>query len=178
MKRMTKVALVMTLAVVVAADFAVAAQAGTARHDSGLHHRIADVTFTKWLTSLPNAPSAAGASMAGVVGGDVGPGPFAGIVLTEDTTTRPNHWLAEALYGFIGTKHSFVASNHIDENDTASPITARIRGVVTWGWRKGAHVTGKYTLWETCPISTPGNVLAPSCFRGHLHLWLRKGEVR
>jgi hypothetical protein len=176
MKRMTKVALVMVVAVVVAANSTVVAQAGTVRHDSGVHHRIADVTFTKWLTSLPNAPSAAGASMAGVVGGDVGPGVFVGMVLTEDTTTRLNHWLADAFYGFIGNKHSFVASNHIDEDDSASPITARIRGVVVWGWMKGAHVTGQYTLWETCPIATPGNVFAPSCFKGHLHLWRTDGD--
>jgi hypothetical protein len=175
MKRTTKLALVI-VAVVVAANSTVVAQAGTVRHDHGVHHRIADVTFTKWLTSLPDAPSAAGASMAGVVGGDVGRGVFVGMVLTEDTTTRPDHWLADAFYGFIGTKHSFVASNHIDENDTASPITARIRGVVTWGWMKGAHVTGKYTLRKTCPIPTPGNVFAPSCFEGHLHLRLSAAD--
>jgi hypothetical protein len=175
MKRLTTAALAIVVAVLlVAANFAVVAQARPTRPDDVLTHHIADVTFTKWLTSLPNAPSAAGASMAGVVRGDVGPGAFAGMVLTEDTTSRPNHWLADALYGLIGSKHSFVASNHINENDTTSPITARIRGVVTWGWMKGAHVTGRYTLWDICPISTPGNVLAPSCFKGHLHLWLRE----
>jgi hypothetical protein len=162
----------MALAVVVAAQSAGVAQARTAKDGGGLHHRTADVAFTKWLTSLPNAPSAAGAAMAGAVKGDVGPGGFAGMVLTEDTTSQFNHWLARALYGFVGSEHSFVAANHIDEDDSASPVTARIRGVVTWGWMKGAHVTGMYTLWETCPIPTPGNVFAPSCFRGHLHLWL------
>jgi hypothetical protein len=172
MKHVTKVALVMAVAVVVAANLAVVAQARTARHPDGLHPRIADVTFTKWLTSLPNDPSAAGAAMAGVVGGDVGRGAFAGMVLTEDTTSQPEHWLAQALYGVIGSKHKFVASNHINENDKASPITARIRGVVTWGWMKGAQVIGRYTLWQKCPIATPNNVFAPSCFKGHLHLSL------
>jgi hypothetical protein len=165
------------VAVATATSLAVVAQArtaGTARPDGSRGQRSADVTFTKWLTSLPNAPSAAGASMAGVVGGDVGPGTFAGIVFTEDTTSRPGFWLARAFYGFIGSKHSFVAYNHITENDGVSPITATIRGVVIAGWMKGARVTGEYTLLETCPIPTPGNVFAPSCFQGTLHL--RRGH--
>jgi hypothetical protein len=173
MKRRTAVTL--AVAVFVAASFAVVAHARTAETatpDGGRNHRSADVTFTKWLTSVPHAPSAAGASMAGVVGGDVGPGVFAGKVLTQDTTSRPGFWLAQALYGFIGSKHSFLAYNHITENDTMSPITATIRGVVIAGWMKGAQVTGEYTLFDTCPIPTPGNVFAPSCFQGTLHLQL------
>lgn len=173
MKRMTGV--IVAVAVVAAASLAIVAQARspeTGRPDGRRGHRSADVTFTKWLTSLPNAPSAAGASMAGVVGGQVGPGAFAGAVLTEDTTSRAHSWLARALYGFIGSKHSFVASNDIAENDGVSPIVATIRGVVLAGWMKGAHVTGKYTLLDTCPIHTPGNVSAPGCFQGTLHLQL------
>jgi hypothetical protein len=112
--------------------------------------------------------------MAGVVGGDVGHGAFAGIVFTDDTTSRPGFWLAKAFYGFIGSKHSFVAYNRITENDGVSPITATIRGVVIAGWMNGARVTGKYTLLETCSIPTPGNVFAPSCFQGTLHL--RRGH--
>ena len=95
MKRMTG----LMLAVVLAAGFAVAAQARpatTAAPDGGRNHRRANVTFTKWITSVPNAPSAAGASMAGVVGGDVGPGVFVGKVLTEDTTSQPGFWLGRA----------------------------------------------------------------------------------
>ena len=99
-----------------------------------------------------------------------GPGTFAGIVLTEDTTSRPTFWLARALYGFFGSKHYFVAFNHVTENDGATPITASIRGVVIAGWMKGARVRGEYTLLDTCPIPTPGNVFAPSCLQGTLHL--------
>ncbi len=167
MKRMIALALVVAATTSLAA-VAQARTAGTAK-PSSREQRSADVTFTKWLTSLPNAPSAAGASMAGEVGGDVGHGAFAGIVLTEDTS-QPPLWLANALYGFIGKKHSFVAYNHITENDGASPITATIRGVVVAGWMKGARVTGEYTLLDQCPIDTPGNVFAPSCFQGTLHL--------
>jgi hypothetical protein len=167
----------LVLAVATAASLATVAQAriaGTAGPDSSRQQRSADVTFTKWLTSLPNAPSAAGASMSGVVGGEVGPGTFAGLVLTEDTS-KPPFWLAKALYGFSGSKHSFIAYNHIAENDGVSPITATIRGVVIAGWMKGARVTGEYTLLDTCdPIPTPGNVFAPSCFQGTLHL--RRGN--
>jgi hypothetical protein len=166
MKRM----LGLTLAVAVAASFAVAAQAGLASGGSSIgdrNQRSADVTFTKWLTSVPNAPSAAGASMAGVVGGDVGPGFFMGKVLSEDTSQSPI-WLARALYGFNGRKHPFLAYNHITENAG----TATIRGVVIAGWMKGARVTGQYTVWETCPIPTPRNVFGDVCFQGTLHLQL------
>jgi hypothetical protein len=164
------------LAVVVTAGFAVTAQAGTAgtaSHGGGGNRRSADVTFTKWVTSLPEDPSTfAGVSMDGVVGGDVGSGTFSGMVVSDDTTSRPGFWLAQALYGFIGGKRSFVAHNLITENDTASPITATIRGLVISGWMMGAHVTGEYTLLDPCPIPTPDNVLGTACFQGTLHLQL------
>jgi hypothetical protein len=172
MKRMIALA----LAVATAASLAAVAQAriaGPARPDNSRQQRTADVTFSKWLTSLPNDPSAVGASMAGVVGGDVGPGTFAGLVLTEDTSQLP-FWLATALYGFRGSKHSFVAYNHITENDGASPVTATIRGVVIAGWMKGARVTGEYTVLDCDPLPMPGNLFAPSCFQGTLHL--RRGD--
>ena len=135
--------------------------------------RTADVTFTKWMTNLPNDPSAAGASMAGVVGGDVGDGTYAGIVLSDDTTSMPGFWLGHALYSFIGSEHTFVANNFITEDDTVSPITATLRGRVIVGWMKGAWITGEYTQFDTCPIPTPGNVFGTLCFQGTLHLRLK-----
>ncbi len=167
----------LTLAVAVAASFAVVAQARTAvgggPADGGRDHRSADVTFTKWVTSLPaHPPTLAGISMAGVVGGDVGPGTFAGKVIKDDTTSKPGFWLAQALYGFNGSKHAFVAYNFVTEDDTTTPVTATIRGVVILGWMMGARVTGEYTRWDTCPIPTPGNVFGSVCFRGTLHLQL------
>jgi hypothetical protein len=167
----------LVIAVAAAASLAVAAQARTAdRAPAGgdRNHRSADVTFTKWLTSFPNDPSAAGASMAGFVDGDVGPGTFAGKIIRDDTTSRPDFWLGQALYGFRGSKHSFVAYNFITEDDTATPVTATIRGVVVAGWMKGARVTGEYTLRDCDPIPTPGNVMGTACFQGTLHL--RLGE--
>jgi hypothetical protein len=162
------------LVVVCAAGLAVAAQVPTVGSASpGTdHHRSADVTFTKWVLTFPSDPSFAGASMTGVVGGDVGPGAFAGIVLKDDTTTKPGFWLAQAQYGFFGSKHSFVAHNFIRENDTVNPVTARIRGVVIWGWMRGARVTGEYTAYDPCPIPTPGNLFGDLCLQGTLHLEL------
>jgi hypothetical protein len=164
----------LVIAVAAAASVAVAAQA---RPAGGSPHkqRGADVTFTKWLTSFPNDPSAAGASMAGVVGGDVGPGTFAGKIIRDDTTSRPSFWLGQALYGFEGSKHSFVAYNFITEDDRTSDVTATIRGVVIQGWMAGARVTGEYTQWATCPIPTPGNVAGSMCFQGTLHLQFGNG---
>jgi hypothetical protein len=165
------------LAVIVAAGFAVSAQAGTggkAQPDGARAKRNADVTFTKWVTSPPeNPPTLAGISMAGVVGGDVGQGTYSGMVISDDRESKPGFWLAQALYGFRGSEHSFVAHNLITEDDTASPVTATIRGFVTSGWMTGARVTGEYTLLDPCPISTPGNVLGTACFQGTLHLQRR-----
>jgi ABC-type glycerol-3-phosphate transport system substrate-binding protein len=164
----------LALAVLVATSFAVAAQArpaATASQHGDWNHRSADVTFTKWVTSLPADPSTlAGVSMAGVVGGDVGPGVYQGKVIRDDTTSKPGFWLGQALYGFYGSEHSFVAYNFITENDTVSPATATIRGTVISGWMKGARVTGGYTALDPCPIATPGNVFGTLCFQGTLHL--------
>jgi hypothetical protein len=135
------------------------------------HQRSADVTFTKWIVVAPPLPSTnTGAVMAGVVGGDVGRGRYAGLVLGDDTTTQPGFWLGHARYEFRGRKHFFAADLHITENDTVVPVTATIEGVVTTGWMKGAHVTGQYRQWEACPIPTPGNVFGIMCYQGTLHL--------
>ena len=166
MKRMIGV----ILAIAVAAGFAVVAQARPTAGGSPAgdrNHRSADVTFTKWVTRLPADPSTmAGVSMAGVVGGDVGPGVYVGKVIRDDTTSKPGFWLGQALYGFNGSKHSFLAYNFITEDDRdPSSITATIRGVVIQGWMTGARVTGEYRQWDTCPIPTPGNVFGSVCSR-------------
>jgi hypothetical protein len=142
--------------------------------DGGRVIRSADVTFTKWVVGLPSDPSTtlAGTAMTGVVGGDVGSGTYAGIVLRDDRISMPGFWLAQAHYGFFGSAHSFVADNSITEDDTATPVTATISGVVIWGWMKGARVTGGYTRLDPCPIPTPGNLFGTVCFQGTLHLQL------
>jgi len=171
MKRM----IALVLAVGTAASLSAVTQARPAAGLShrGGHHR-AEVTFTKWVTSQPAGPATlAGAAMTGVVGGDVGRGAFEGAVTRDDTTSKPGFWLAQALYGFNGTKHSFVAYNFITEDDTATPVTATIRGLVVGGWMAGARVRGEYTQRDPCPIPTPGNVFGRACFQGTLHLRLR-----
>jgi hypothetical protein len=127
----------------------------TALADAGnLKANTFDVTFTKWVTSLPaHPPSNAGISMAGVVGGDVGEGLYAGKVLSDNLTV-PGFWLAHARYEFYGNEHHFIASVHVKENDMTNPATAVITGVITHGWLKGAHLTGKYTVMTVCPIAT------------------------
>ena len=97
------------------------------------------MTFTKWLVTLPARPVdlAPAHYMAGIVGGDVGRGRYAGLILGDDTTSKPGFWLGHARYEFHGRKHTFIADVHITENDTTDPITATISGTVTSGWLDG-----------------------------------------
>lgn len=165
----------LAVAVGTAVSLSAAPQSGSAADGVSAHgeHRSADVTFTKWVTSEPvNSSTLAGVSMTGVVAGDVGHGVFAGAVISDDTKSKPDFWLAQALYGFNGSKRSFVAYNFITENDKANPVTARIRGIVTGGWMIGARVSGEYTQRDPCPVPTPGNVFGRVCFQGTLHLRL------
>jgi hypothetical protein len=137
----------------------------------GPHQHSADVTFTRWATTLPSDSSAsAGIRMVGVVGGDIGPGRFAGEMISDAHTTRPHLWLGHVRYSLYGHEHSFIADVHITEDDDLVPITATIQGVVTQGWLKGDRVTGQYRQWDTCPIPTPGNVNGTICFLGTIHL--------
>jgi hypothetical protein len=122
----------------------------------------ADATFTKWLVSGSGA-------MSGVVGGRVGNGIYAGQVLDEPPAPA-GFWFGHARYEFHGAKHTFIADLHVVENDTLTPARATITGTVTSGWLTGARVTGRYTVMESCPMATPGNVLGSVCFRGQLHL--------
>ena len=129
-------------------DAADRAFAGLAATD----HERAENTFTKWITTPP--------AMAGVVGGDVGAGSYAGEILkyTPATTT-----VIEALYHFNGSKHSFTALVHVEQTG----LKAVIIGVVTEGWLKGNMVQGEYTQ-ITCvqaPSSTSG-----TCFQGTLDI--------
>ena len=133
---------------------ALALSTGVASADGRGHHRDAENTFTKWITTFP--------AMAGVVGGDVGAGTYAGEVLkyTPGTTT-----VIEALYHFNGSKRSFTALVHVEQTG----LKAKITGVVTDGWLKGHQVKGKYT--QISCTAAPGG----TCFRGTLKI-LRGGR--
>jgi hypothetical protein len=163
------------LVLVVASLFAVAPTQLALADSGGVKGHTFDFTFTKWVTSVPNYPSMDGAIMAGVVGGDVGNGRYAGEVITYDDSSEPGFTLINARYEFHGEKHSFIADVNVTQDNTAG--TASITGVITQGWLKGAQLTGEYTVWDTCPILTPGNVgnvAGTLCFQGTLHV-LRGG---
>ena len=172
--------IVATLALLVGvAAPSIAASPGTAAADGerGHHHRGADAAFTKWVVQGPADPSTlAGVLMVGVIEGDAGDGHFAGKVLSDDTTSKPGFWLAHVRYEFYGSEHTFILDVRVTEDDTKSPITATIRGVVTRGWLKGAQMTGEYTQRNSCPISTPGNAFGAICWQGTVHLEPRHGD--
>jgi hypothetical protein len=143
----------------------VAAIAGSAMAFSGnaKGHTFND-TFTKWVTD-----STAGV-MVGVVGGDVGPGTYAGQILAMNTVG--NTTTITAIYHFNGSKHAFTADVNITQDESAG--TAVITGVVTDGWLKGASVTGEYNVLNTCPMDTPDNAYGTVCFQGALHIQVPK----
>jgi hypothetical protein len=114
----------------------------------------AENTFTKWITTFP--------AMAGVVGGDVGAGTYAGEILKY---TPGNTTVIEALYHFNGSRHSFTALVHVEQTG----LKAVISGVVTAGWLKGRPVEGRYTQ-ITCTQSPNG-----ACFQGSLDILPRSG---
>jgi hypothetical protein len=121
-------------------------------------NKTSDDTFTKWITDYPN--------MAGVVGGDVGTGTFAGEVLSLVTVGDTTH--IEAIYHFNGKYHSFIAHVFVTQNDVVG--IGAIAGHVTDGWFKGGTVTGEYNVYLKCPIPTPGNSVGTQCYQGALHI--------
>ena len=128
-----------------------------------------DNTFTKWVTTSPPAPGVV-ANMAGVVGGDVGPGTYTGEVITANTVG--NITSIEARYHFNGSKHAFTAELNVTQDESTG--TATITGHVTQGWLKGASVTGEYTVLAVCPLDTPANAYGTLCFQGTLHVHVPK----
>ena len=128
-----------------------------------------DGTFTKWVTTTTPAEGVL-ANMAGVVGGDVGPGTYTGEVISVNTVG--NITSIEALYHFNGSKHSFTAELNVTQDESVG--TATITGHVTEGWLKGASVTGEYKLLPKCPLDTPDNAYGTLCFQGALHVHVPK----
>ena len=158
----TRVLAVTAAVVLLALSLGVAA----ASADDGRDHRNAENTFTKWVTGPGVAPVLA--NMAGVVGGDVGAGAFAGEVLSKvvvGTTAT-----IDARYHFNGSRHSFSASVHVVQTGIVDGSKAVIIGWVTDGWLKGNRVTGEYTQ-VTCE-KAPG--VFGTCFKGTLDI--RRGS--
>lgn len=141
--------------------------AGMVSADNSRYHRNAETTFQKWITGPGPAPIVA--SMAGVVGGDVGDGTFTGEVLTLVDNPAPpagdGTRVINAVYHFNGSKHSFTASMHVVATGHLFGDTATLTGLVTAGWLKGDMVTAEYTQ-GTC---THGGVTS-TCFTGTLQI--------
>ena len=106
----------------------------------GRSHGRVEVTFLKWIATLPN--------MAGVVSGDPGAGLFAGEILAFEQTERFTK--IEALYHVNGKDFQFTAHNHILQDKKTG--IAVIHGVVVDGPMKGAHVRGQYQEITPCGI--------------------------
>ena len=104
-------------------------------------------TFTKWLVGE-------GPIMAGVVGGAVGEGVYAGKVL--DLDPGPTTVIA-AIYQFKGSKRPFTALVHVEQTG----LEAEITGVVIDGWAKGNAVKGRYTQ-----IKCDHDGITTDCYQG------------
>jgi hypothetical protein len=130
--------------------------AGVASADGGRDHRNAENTFTKWITDF-NA-----GTMAGVVGGDVGDGTYAGQITSFAQTSTG--FVIDAAYHFNGSKHSFTASVHIVQTGFANGATAAIAGWVTEGWLNGNRAEGEY-MQVACTQAPNG-----TCFQGTLDI--------
>lgn len=116
--------------------------------------RVAENTFTKWIAGYPN--------MAGVVGGAVGPGTYAGLILSRTGAgTIANPIRITADYHFTGAFHSFTARVNIVEIGTA----ATIGGTVTDGWLKGYAASGEFDV-----ISCAHDGTTSTCFQGYLDI--------
>lgn len=120
----------------------------------GRDSRNAENTFTKYISSYP--------AMAGVVGGDVGVGTYAGTILSLSVTATG--LAIDATYTFDGSRHSFTAAVHIVQTGFTTGATATIAGQVTEGWLKGNEVEGEYTA-ISCTQAPDG-----ACFQGTLDI--------
>jgi hypothetical protein len=121
---------------------------------AGQDARNAENTFTKWIAGYPN--------MAGVVGGDVGPGTYAGVILSRTGTgTVADPILITADYHFNGSRHTFSARVDIVEIGTAATIT----GIVTDGWLQGNLAEGEFSVIRCTHDNT-----TTTCFQGTLDI--------
>ncbi len=127
----------------------------------GSDSRNAENTFTKWATTETPVPPVL-FDMAGIVGGDVGTGTFAGEVYSLNA--GPTVLVIDAAYHFNGSRHSFTALVHVVQTGYAPGSKAVITGRVTEGWLKGNLVAAGYTV-ITCTQAPNG-----TCFQGWLDI--------
>jgi hypothetical protein len=153
----TKVKGIRTRALAVIAAVALltlALGAGVASADGGRDHRNAENTFTKWIAGFPN--------MAGVAGGDVGDGVYAGEILAISGEATPaSPLLITADYHFDGARHAFTARLDIVQIGAGAVLS----GVVTDGWLKGNLAEGGYAV-----ITCDHDGISTDCFQGTLDI--------
>lgn len=127
-------------------------------------HDPIEVIFTKWVTT---AETTGVLNMEGVVSGDVGGGKFVGeatITFSDSNTTK-----IDAFYHINGGAHHFTAHNRVTQDNLTG--TARIKGVITDGWLKGAKVHGEYQVIAPCGIiNAQLGVAGDVCFQGILEI--------
>ncbi len=140
---------------------AIALSPGVASAAGGQDSRNAENTFTKWRTTETAVPPVI-AHMAGIVGGDVGAGSYAGEIVSLSVTGTTK--TIDAIYHFNGSIHAFTASVHVVQTGLVNGSTAVITGRVTDGWLKDNLVEGQYTQ-VTCE-QAPG--VFGTCFSGTL----------
>jgi hypothetical protein len=150
--------IIVALALVVASLFTVRPDQLALADKGGEKGHKFSVTFTKWITNYPN--------MAGIAGGAVGTGTFAGEIL--NLTNVGSITNIEAMYHMNGSRHSFTAHVFVTQDNGTGMAT--ITGRVTEGWQEGAQVSGEYKVWTTCPVATPGNSMGNLCFQGTLNI--------
>jgi hypothetical protein len=152
--RFSRRILVLT-ALAIAAGFGLFSQPAGAPVASADGFGRTEITFTKWLTTFPN--------MAGVVGGDVGTGTYAGEILTYDPALAGGKITRiTADYHLNGSVHQSTVRLTVWQFDNNFAL---LSGAVTSGWRSGGYAFGTYKVLATCP----GNPAGP-CFEGTLYI--------
>ncbi len=146
------------LSLVLLAAFALAPANSVLADSGGLVNHSFDVTFTKWISGYPN--------MIGIGGGAIGPADFHGIIQMQSVAGSTEY--VDALYMFEGSKHSFTAHVYVVQDDLSG--TGVITGEVRDGWLQGATLTGEYSVYADCPITTYDNDYGTLCFSGVLHI--------
>ena len=127
---------------------------------------IVEVTFTKWVTDSP--------SMAGFVGGDTGPGVFAGEIINQTRNIGGGRFNnTKALYQVRGGAKAFDAHTEgsaysfdalVDVWTNNQKGTAVFNGFVVDGWLAGQRVTGDFKI-ISCK-EAPNGV----CFQGTIRI--------
>jgi hypothetical protein len=127
------------------------------------HRGGVDITYTKWITTLP--------LMEGFTGGDV-PGVFAGEVFQRQVSRDGRVIRLEAVYEVKAGDRSFTAliRGGTGETKPGEPASvsgaALLDGVILAGWRTGARVHVEFQTKTNCA----GAPDARTCFEGTIHI--------